>query len=1092
MGFLTRRIETALLALIAGVLVSVAGAAPAAASVYPAGFADTTIASGLTSPTAVTWAPDGRMFIAQKAGQVRVLPAGAQASQTVQLLDISSHVNNYADHGLLGLAVDSSFATNHYLYLLYVYDANPINQTGPKTSRLSRVTVNPDNTASAETVLAGTSSVQPCPAAANTVDCIPADSTTHSIGTVRSDPDGTLWFGSGDGADYGGVDLLAFRAYDDQSYAGKILHVDRNGNGLPGHAFCSSDADLTHVCTKLYAKGFRNPFRFTLGPSGPQIGDVGWNSYEEVDLTAGAGKNYGWPCYEAATHTPGYSADARCSGPTGEYSKEGTPSADVAPSYNYAHTGSNAVIGGPKYAGTTYPSTYTGSVFFGDYAANFIKRLVPDGSGGVTAQTFGTGVSAPVDIEPAPDNGDLVYSDIVHGVINRISYSSTSRPDLALGKPTTASSSEDPSLGPANAVDGNPSTRWSSGFADGQYWQVDLGGSQSVDTVTINWEAAYASQFKVSTSTDGTNFTTAADVAGTGAGPQTVSFSARAARYVRITGTTRATPWGISFWDANVYGPASAPTSDLALNQPASSSSSEDPSTLGPANAVDGLSTTRFSSAFVDGEWWQVDLGSAKTVNTMTINWEAAYASQYRISTSTDGMTFTTAADVAGTGAGPQTTAFTPVSARYVRITGTTRATPWGMSFWDVNIYGPAGNSPPTAVASATPTSGAAPLDVAFKGDGSSDPNGDPLTYDWDFGDGSPHAVTANTTHRYSAAGTFTARLTVNDGRGGTDSKTVAITVGAPPTVTLTSPTNGSTYRDGQAVSLTGSAKNSQGGDLTGTALDWHVILHHSTHIHDLGHFSGSPTSFTPLTSHDADSYYDVTLTATDANGLSASKTVSINPETVSFTLASVPTGAPISYAGVNQTAPYTTNAAIGFATTITAANQFVSGGVTYQFVSWSDGGAAAHNITIPATNTTLTATYQAIREDKALGRATSASSVEGTGLEANKAVDGNSATRWSSKFLNSQWWQVDLGRARSVDTVTLNWEAAYASRYQIRTSTDGSTFTTAADVTITAPGVKTTQFAARSARYVRILGVTRATQWGISFWDASVFGAAD
>ena len=128
--------------------------------------------------TTVTWAPDGRMFIAQKAGQVRVLPAGAQASQTVQLLDISSHVNNYADHGLLGLAVDSSFATNHYLYLLYVYDANPINQTGPKTSRLSRVTVNPDNTASAETVLAGTSSVQPCPAAANTVDCIPADSTT--------------------------------------------------------------------------------------------------------------------------------------------------------------------------------------------------------------------------------------------------------------------------------------------------------------------------------------------------------------------------------------------------------------------------------------------------------------------------------------------------------------------------------------------------------------------------------------------------------------------------------------------------------------------------------------------------------------------------------------------------------------------------------------------------------------------------------------------------------------------------------------------------------------------------------------------------
>src|SRR5882762_5210670 len=256
MGLLTRRIETALLALVVSLSGMVACAAPAGASVYPAGFADTTLVSGLNSPTSVAWAPDGRMFIAQKAGQVRVLPPGAQPSQSVQILDISSHVNNYADHGLLGIAADSSFATNHYLYLLYVYDANPINQTGPKTSRLSRVTVNNDNTVSGETVLLGTSPVQPCPIAANAIDCLPADSSTHSIGTVRSDPDGTLWIGSGDGADYGGVDNLAFRTYDEQSFAGKIIHIDRNGNALPGHAFCPSDSDLTHVCAKLYAKGF--------------------------------------------------------------------------------------------------------------------------------------------------------------------------------------------------------------------------------------------------------------------------------------------------------------------------------------------------------------------------------------------------------------------------------------------------------------------------------------------------------------------------------------------------------------------------------------------------------------------------------------------------------------------------------------------------------------------------------------------------------------------------------------------------------------------------------------------------------------------
>jgi cytochrome c len=106
--------------------------------------------------------------------------------------------------------------------------------------------------------------------------------------------------------------------------------------------------------------------------------------------------------------------------------------------------------------------------------------------------------------------------------------------------------------------------------------------------------------------------------------------------------------------------------------------------------------------------------------------------------------------------------------------------------------------------------------------------------------------------------------------------------------------------------------------------------------------------------------------------------------------------------------------------------------------------------------------------------------------------VDSSSTTRWSSSFTNNQWWQVDLGRTRGVNSVSLNWEAAYASRYDIRTSTDGTIFTTAATVTLTAPGWKTTTFTTRNARYVRVVGVTRATQFGISFWDARVQGPAD
>ncbi len=365
----------------------------------------------------------------------------------------------------------------------------------------------------------------------------------------------------------------------------------------------------------------------------------------------------------------------------------------------------------------------------------------------------------------------------------------------------------------------------------------------------INWETAYAAQFTVSTSTDGTNFTTAADVAGTGAGPQTVAFSARAARYVRITGTTRATQWGVSFWDANVYGPSSPQTTDLALGQPAASSSSEDPT---PRPVQRGRRPLDHALELgVRGR--RVVAGGPRRRQDDQHRRRSTGRPRTRRSTasapSTDGTNFTTASDVTGTGPGPQTTAFAARSARYVRITGTTRATPWGISFWDVNIYGPAGNNPPKAVASATPASGAAPLDVTFKGDGSSDPDADPLTYDWDFGDASAHSTSANPTHRYSTAGNFTARLTVSDGRGGTDSATVPITVGTPPTVTITAPTNGSTYRDGQPVSLTGSATDFQRrrADRHGAGLA-RDGLHHSTHIHDLGHFSGSPTSFTPLT----------------------------------------------------------------------------------------------------------------------------------------------------------------------------------------------------------------------------------------------------
>jgi glucose/arabinose dehydrogenase len=148
---------------IAGIAL-LAGISSATAATLPTGFEERTVASGLTAPSAVAWTPDGRMLIAEKGGKVRILTA-AGALVAKPLIDISSHVHTSGDRGLLGLAVDSSFASNHFLYLLYTYDASASHATGPKSSRLTRVTVNADYSGtSGETILLGSHPTQPCPA----------------------------------------------------------------------------------------------------------------------------------------------------------------------------------------------------------------------------------------------------------------------------------------------------------------------------------------------------------------------------------------------------------------------------------------------------------------------------------------------------------------------------------------------------------------------------------------------------------------------------------------------------------------------------------------------------------------------------------------------------------------------------------------------------------------------------------------------------------------------------------------------------------------------------------------------------------------
>src|SRR6516225_767363 len=262
--------------------------------------------------------------------------------------------------------------------------------------------------------------------------------------------------------------------------------------------------------------------------------------------------------------------------------------------------------------------------------------------------------------------------------------------NIALNRPATASSLENSGFPASNAVDGNTGTRWSSAFSDPQWLEVDLGSTQSICQVTLNWEAAYATAFQIQTSTDNSTWTSIySTTTGTG-GTQTLSVTG-SGRYIRMYGTARATPYGYSLWEFQVFaaGGGSCGTTNIALNRPATASSLEN-SGFPASNAVDGNTGTRWSSAFSDPQWLEVDLGSTQSICQVTLNWEAAYATAFQIQTSADNSTWTTIySTTTGTG-GTQTLSVTG-SGRYIRMYGTARATPYGYSLWEFQVFAAGG-----------------------------------------------------------------------------------------------------------------------------------------------------------------------------------------------------------------------------------------------------------------------------------------------------------------------------------------------------------------------------------------------------------------
>ena len=292
-------------------------------------------------------------------------------------------------------------------------------------------------------------------------------------------------------------------------------------------------------------------------------------------------------------------------------------------------------------------------------------------------------------------------------------------------------------------------------------------------------------------------------------------------------------------------------------------------------------------------------------------------------------------------------------------------------------------NQPPTAQIAADDDSGPAPHSVRFTSTGSADPEGQPITYAWDFGDGES-STAATPEHVFAASGRYTVRLTVSDGTLSTVSEPVMVTVGSPPTATILSPAPGRTFRAGETIAFSGTGSDAD--DPGAPALSWKVVFHHDSHIHPVLDAAGPSGSLTvPDSGHSfaGDTSLELVLTATDSDGIQTETSMMLEPEKARLALATAPQGLALTVDGMAAPAPY--DELVGFRRAIEAPSpQFLPAG-RFDFSGWSDGGAAAHTVTVAPTGTELTATFT---------QATSAPS----GLVAAYAFDeGNGATLYDA-----------------------------------------------------------------------------------------------
>lgn len=270
------------------------------------------------------------------------------------------------------------------------------------------------------------------------------------------------------------------------------------------------------------------------------------------------------------------------------------------------------------------------------------------------------------------------------------------------------------------------------------------------------------------------------------------------------------------------------------------------------------------------------------------------------------------------------------------------------------------GNQAPVANATTDTLSGSTPLTVHFSSNGTYDPNGDNLTYFWDFGDGT-ESTEANPAKIYNNSGTYTVQLKVSDGQYTSLAVPLVIRAGIAPTIDILQPQDKSTYKAGDTINYSIDAEDSAHNDLSGNQVTTTVLFHHQSHIHPfLGPVSGASGSFTiPTTGEPSpETWYEIDVTATDGSGLSTTKAINIYPAEVNLTYTANPAGLKILLDGIPTDTPYQTAGVVGFERTLSVPVYQQMNGAYYTFHNWSDGGGVVHIITTPPLDATYSAQF--------------------------------------------------------------------------------------------------------------------------------------